>query len=142
MNPLFDRLYSWVRSELEWDHSTKLEKDTWTDPDLQAAEEELEEFLKGSGTSKSSQRKSEENYNYNGSAGPFDRNALALAQAYMELGLAPGATWEDVKTAQKQLLRTHHPDRHGGSRESVDMATKKTQRINEAFQTIKKALGK
>lgn len=157
INPLFDKLYAWIRSELDWDpdffgQTSGPRTPGRKDPDLEAAEEELEEFLRG-GKSGSESRRSgswsggswSEDWGSTQGSGPQkpqDRAAVALAQAYLELGLSPGATWEDVKEAQRSLLRRHHPDRHGPDKKAVEEATKKTQRINEAYQIIKQALGK
>lgn len=52
--------------------------------------------------------------------------------AYKTLGLAPGASKEDVKKAFKKLALQFHPDRNQGNAE----AEEKFKEINQAYQTL------
>jgi curved DNA-binding protein CbpA len=65
-----------------------------------------------------------------------------LLQAYTFLGLNPEATWEEISTAHRNLLKKHHPDRHAGHDANMKKATVQSQKIGEAFQKIKKHLGR
>ena len=48
------------------------------------------------------------------------------------LGLEFPVSKEEVKARYKVLVKRHHPDRHGGDKDSVEMLKK----INEAYETI------
>ena len=55
------------------------------------------------------------------------------------LGLAPGAPPEQVRRRYRDLVREHHPDRHiaaGVPEEMVELATRRLQKINEAYDRI------
>ena len=66
----------------------------------------------------------------------------ALVQAYTVLGLSPVASWDEVNAAHRTLLKKHHPDRHAGNEALVKQATAQAQKINEAYQAVKKHLGR
>jgi DnaJ family protein B protein 4 len=51
---------------------------------------------------------------------------------YKILEVEPTASLEDIKKSYRRLSLKHHPDRNGGSAESVQ----KFQKINEAFENI------
>lgn len=58
---------------------------------------------------------------------------------FLILGLAHGATAEEVRRRYLDLVREHHPDRHiaaGVPEEMVDLATERLQKINEAYERI------
>lgn len=59
-----------------------------------------------------------------------------LIEAYRTLGLPYGASFAEVKTAYKRLLKEHHPDRHGSSPEAQRKATETAARINDAMRAI------
>ncbi|MBO4438085.1 MAG: J domain-containing protein [Spirochaetaceae bacterium] len=59
-----------------------------------------------------------------------------LYKDFRRLGLAPGASLAVCKSAQRNLMKIHHPDRHAESRYSFYVATQITSTINEAFQRI------
>ena len=59
-----------------------------------------------------------------------------LYKDFRRLGLAPGASLAVCKSAQRNLMKLHHPDRHAESRYSFYVATQITSTINEAFQRI------
>lgn len=62
--------------------------------------------------------------------------------AYKTLGLDNTATIEEIKKAYKRLAIEHHPDKVGYLGEEVQNAAKeKFQRINEAYEKIKKDKG-
>lgn len=55
------------------------------------------------------------------------------SEDFARLGLEPGATWGDVRTAYKARARELHPDRGGSHWHMV--------RLNQAFARIKAKLG-
>jgi curved DNA-binding protein CbpA len=61
-----------------------------------------------------------------------------LRADFAELGLPFGAPAEDCKAAYKKLLKTHHPDRHAGHEGNMRKATEKSARINAAFDRIER----
>jgi DnaJ-domain-containing protein 1 len=65
-----------------------------------------------------------------------------VAAAYATLGLGPRATWDEINAAHRSLLKKHHPDRHGGNEALMAQATAQSQKINEAYQILKKHLGR
>jgi DnaJ-domain-containing protein 1 len=125
------------------------------DPDLGAAWEELEGFLRGekgrgSGqgdwSSPGGSRRWNSGEDWSGS-GAFRREEPgggrggipdSVRAAFAELGLEPGAPEEDCKGADKRLLKLHHPDRHAGHPGNMRKATEKTTRLNAAYDKIER----
>jgi DnaJ-class molecular chaperone len=120
------------------------------DPDLDAAYEELDEFL---GHSRRSARNaggrawenpgsdhgresadSDAGRKNRAAAGPPEK----LRPDFAELGLPFGASAEECKAAYKKLLKIHHPDRHAGHPGNMKKATEKSARINAAYDRIEK----
>jgi hypothetical protein len=58
-------------------------------------------------------------------------------QAYRLLGLAPGASLEDVKTAYRDLAQVWHPDRFRENARLREKAELNLQRINEAYAVLR-----
>src|SRR4051794_5288138 len=52
---------------------------------------------------------------------------------YKVLGVAPGASSEELHDAYRRLVKVHHPDRNGGSAES----TRRFQEIQQAYEAIR-----
>jgi DnaJ-domain-containing protein 1 len=118
------------------------------DPDLSAAYAELDEFLKGTarqdrGAGGTAGRNAGENKGERSGTGraggtaPGNTPPESLRPDFAELGLPPGAGEEECKAAYKRLLKLHHPDRHAGHQANLEKATKKTARINAAYDRIK-----
>ena len=102
-------------------HKSAQEKHT--DPDLDAAYEELDDFLSGGKTSEKPKGK------------PIPAE---IREDLAELGLSPDATAEECKAAYKKLLKIHHPDRHAGNPENMKKATEKTARVNAAYKRLER----
>jgi DnaJ-domain-containing protein 1 len=102
------------------------------DPDMDAAFDELNEFLSGGGTGSSGWSGGEDG-GRTGAAVPE-----SLRPDFAELGVAFGAPADKCKAAYKGLLKIHHPDRHAGHPGNFKKATEKTARINAAYDRIER----
>lgn len=58
-------------------------------------------------------------------------------QAMDTLGLSPPLTWNEVRARYKELVKKFHPDANGGD----TAAEEKLKSINQAYATLKSALG-
>ena len=73
-----------------------------------------------------------------GAAGDRGRGA---ADAYAVLGVEPGATDDELRTAHRKLVRTYHPDRlvsKGLPEEFMTLANDRLAAINAAYETVRK----
>ncbi len=73
-----------------------------------------------------------------GAAGDGGRGA---ADAYAVLGVEPGATDDELRTAHRKLVRTYHPDRlvsKGLPEEFMTLANDRLAAINAAYETVRK----
>ena len=80
-------------------------------------------------------------FGYGPGAGPAGARAEdPVAKALAELGLARGASAEDIKQAWRKLSLEHHPDRatHLGE-EFRRLAEERMRRINAAYDVLKEA---
>jgi DnaJ-domain-containing protein 1 len=113
------------------------------DPDLDAAFEELDDYLNRDHSAGGSSEKRGKSPGPEAGSGP-DRGAgktavpEALRPDFAELGLPFGASAEECKSAYKKLLKIHHPDRHAGHPGNFKKATERTARINAAWDRIEK----
>jgi DnaJ-domain-containing protein 1 len=134
---IWDRLNGVIKSYLS-DEDSRIfghkeeRRSPLNDPDIDAAFEELNEFLKGGGKGGAS-----ETGRARPSAPPEE-----LRPDFAELGLPFGASAGECKAAYKKLLKIHHPDRHAGHEGNFKKATEKTTRINAAYDRIEKWRGK
>jgi len=104
--------------------------------DYQEAWDELDEFLRrGSTSSGGEHRRRSSGMNNHGFSHRVPPESLR--RDYSDLGVGFGAPFSEVREAYRSLIRSHHPDRHTTDADSQDRATKRSQRINEAFQRIK-----
>lgn len=70
--------------------------------------------------------------------------ARSLADAYQILNIAKEATDVEVKKAYRRLLSQNHPDKlmsQGLPPEMIKLANERTQKIQRAYETIKKSRG-
>jgi DnaJ-domain-containing protein 1 len=106
------------------------------DPDLDAAFDELNDYLNRNGPKGSDTRGREErNNSARGGAKPPPEE---LRPDFAELGVPFGAAADECKAAYKRLLKIHHPDRHAGHEGNFKKATEKSARINAAWDRIEK----
>jgi hypothetical protein len=106
-----------------------------SDPDLEAAYEELEDFLGGG---KAAGGRTNPRGAAPGSNAGRGTPPESLRRDFEELGLDFGASAEACKAAYKKLLKLHHPDRHAGHEGNMRKATAKSARINAAYDRIER----
>lgn len=139
MDPIFDRLGRLIRS-FGGDFRSQ---ESSSDPLEREAEEELEEFLRtGRDAPKRPGTQGNRTFHEHRRQEAHRDLSPAVVQAYNVLGLAPSATWDQINAAHRALLKEHHPDRHSGNETLVNKATDQSQKINEAYQVLKKHLGR
>ncbi|GHV81465.1 hypothetical protein AGMMS49991_00230 [Spirochaetia bacterium] len=159
---IFDRLGDVIKSYIN-DGDTPVfsgqsQKRRSNDPDLDAAFDELNDFLGGGkGTSGGDAHGNGFGGNaWGGGNGGFGDTRTGGASGrsgagqtvpeslrgdFAELGVNFGASSDECKAAYKKLLKIHHPDRHAGHPGNMEKATKKSARINAAFDRIEKWRG-
>jgi DnaJ-domain-containing protein 1 len=145
---IFDRLGDVIKSYLNDEDERIFGRSSsgrYSDPDLEAATEELNEFLRGGAGKEDSARGSYgrgRNASGDRSSSASSAGAAAVPEIlrgdFAELGVPFGSNAETCKTAYKKLLKIHHPDRHAGHAENMRKATAKSARINAAFDRIEK----
>lgn len=67
-----------------------------------------------------------------------------IAKAYEVLGVDPGADDASIKKAYRRLISKHHPDKlisQGVPEETLRMATEHSQRIQDAWETVREVRG-
>ena len=107
------------------------------DPDLDAAYEELDDFLNRKDTGGA--RRGEYAQRDAGSAYTSVKLPPEELRSDFEcLGVPFGADTETCKDAYKKLLKIHHPDRHAGHAGNLKKATERSTRINAAWDRIEK----
>ena len=132
------------------------------DADLNAAFEELNEYLNTDTMPRSKSYNQQENtYKYNTSRNnTFNNDGQTGAQAdaqknshsaklppeslrrdFAALGVPFGASEAECKAAQKNLLKKHHPDIHSQHEGNRQKATVNAAGINAAFQRIQEWRG-
>lgn len=132
MDQIFDRFGNLLKSFLNDDDPPTSGATSFSDPDLQDAWNELEEFLSSdSGNSRTSTSRA----SFNRAAAP--ELPAELQRDYRLLKAKPGAPLADVAKSYRQLLRTHHPDRFASDPAKFAEATEKTKTLTAAFRRIK-----
>jgi len=133
---IWDRLASVIKSYIS-DESEKIfgknSANSHNDPDLNAAYEELDGFLRDRKTPSSSAEKSGNEAEKQKKARPVPEE---VRRDLAELGLTPDATAEECKETYKKLLKIHHPDRHANHDENMKKATDKSARVNAAYDRL------
>jgi len=133
------------------------------DPDIDAAYEELNDYLNGKKAGEEKKRSeyrwSDDSAGTNAGASDSERGYSSRASSqsargassnmppeelrgdFEKLGVSFGADGETCKAAYKKLMKIHHPDRHAGHEGNFKKATEKTARINAAWDRIEKWRG-
>ena len=89
-----------------------------------------EEIFKSSTNSQSKRTSTKNNFEHK------------LNNAYKRLGVKPSDPFSIIEKAYKKQLMKFHPDRFPDDKSKIQSATKLSQMISEAFETIKTARGK
>lgn len=63
----------------------------------------------------------------------------AMDEYYEILGIAPGASKDEIKKAYRQMVKVWHPDRFPNDPELQRKGTEKVKQINEAYERLKDA---
>lgn len=164
MDQIFERLERLVKAWVNTGSSASSSygragaRQTYGDPDLDAAMAELDDFLDTSKT-ESEKREAEERRaqaererrareahgaragsssstgGYSG-GGYADNTKAVVEDAYRYLGLTPYVPFPEVKAAYKKLLFKYHPDRNSSTPEALKKATETSTRINAAYQIV------
>jgi DnaJ-domain-containing protein 1 len=123
---IWDRLGNVIKSHIN-DEERVFTGRRHSDPDLNAAYEELDDYL--------NREKAWKDF---GGAEEKRKVPEELRQDFAELGLTPEAGAEQCKEAYKRLLKIHHPDRHAAHEGNAKKATEKSVRINAAYERLMK----
>jgi len=130
---IWNRLGNVIKSYIT-DESDKLfgNRSKWrSDPDLDSAYEELDDYLKGKDSRERAFGQEEAEKQKKPKPVPE-----GIKQDFAELGLTPDATAEECKDAYKKLLKIHHPDRHANHEGNMNKATDKSARVNAAYDRL------
>jgi len=106
------------------------------DPDLDAAFEELNDFLNNK--NHHYEKKRPENTNKERAHNRENLPPEDLRHDFEKLGVPFGADEETCKAAYKNLMKIHHPDRHAGHEGNFKKATERSARINASWDRIVK----
>ncbi|MDR1178813.1 MAG: J domain-containing protein [Spirochaetaceae bacterium] len=129
---ILDRLGRVLESRINDGFRRKYGNET-TDPDLEDAYSELNDYLSGRDKAKDSFDQTRRPEQKAPGQPPVPEE---LKPDFAELGVPFGADKRTCKEAYKKLLKTHHPDRaHEGN---MKKATEKTARVNAAYERIEK----
>jgi len=116
------------------------------DPDLDAAYDELDDYLNYKNTSEKKDREYKwKDTSYNDSQTDSRQTGAGknyppeeLRADFECLGVPFGADIETCRTAYKKLLKIHHPDHHAGHEGNYRKATERSAKINAAWDRIEK----
>lgn len=142
MDRLFDRLSSLIRSLVQEESTPHARRPA--DPDVAAAMDELDAFLKTGRTPEPEPqpRRGPRQEGPRATSTPHADVPEDVVKAYRSFELAPSASMEQVRLAYRKLMRVYHPDKHTGDLEKQRIATEITQRLTESFMKIREYRGK
>jgi len=133
VDQIFDRFGNLLKSFLNDDDSYSTGSTSFSDPDLQDAWDELEDFLNTDDGANS------QSAGTRAKTADFRKPELPanLQKDYRLLKTKPGAPLTEVAKSYRLLLRTHHPDRYASDPVKFAQATEKTKDLTTAFRRIK-----
>jgi DnaJ-domain-containing protein 1 len=101
----------------------------------------IEEAANPQGSAQHNNRQNASQGQRNSSGAPR-HDGMTLEEALSALGLPPNASVEDIKKQYKKLMLQYHPDRVGALDQAAQaQARDKAQRINRAYEVVKKLKG-
>ena len=135
MSQIFDRLGNLIKSAFsadpdDFDFSST---NSSMDPDMQAAWDELNDFLNEDDFDDTQSARSSNRTRTDRSSIPSD-----IADAFKTLEVPAGSTLEQVKHGYKKMAIKYHPDRFANNPEKLKNATEMMKRLNVAYSKIKK----
>jgi DnaJ-domain-containing protein 1 len=140
MDKFFDALGDILKSLLGSDSTgsfsgrgTDARRPRYTDPDMQAAWDELEDFLK---EDSDGERRTAGETNGRFRDPVAERRRESLRQDYGNLEVPFGASLETVRKSYKRLLSLYHPDKNSDDPEKLKTATEITKKLNVSYQRI------
>jgi len=133
---VFDRLGTVINSYFnDFSNETAGRLKSSGDPDLDAAYEELDDYLNHK---ERPPEKETKQYSWGSKSWGIKLPPEELRSDFDLLCVPFGADSETCKTAYKNLLKIHHPDRHAGHEGNYKKATEKSAKINAAWDRIEK----
>ncbi|AFG36694.1 J domain-containing protein [Spirochaeta africana] len=147
MADIFDRMSDFMRSI--FNNDDVFSTDGHHDPDMQAAWNELEDFLQTGETSgsrshdahsqnsRSQGRSSGQHSSRHRQTSELHSHMVELKKDYQTLEVPFLADPDTVRRSYKKLLRQYHPDRWGHDTDRMQIATQVTARLTAAHTRIK-----
>lgn len=99
-----------------------------------------QEQMRG-GSSQSGQRHYREREETRDDSASMNGAERELYEAYKTLEIDPEASDDEIKKQYRRLLKIWHSDKAGNDADLLDLMTKKTQEINNAYDIVKKVRG-
>lgn len=149
MDQIFDRLGNLLKSLFQNDEDPAK---TWEwrgktgDPDLDAAWDELNDYLRSDeesahGRRSDTRQSTAGGSRYSGASRPRSSQPSIpeeIRRDYGNLEVPVGSDMTAVRQAYHRLIRQYHPDRFANNPTKVRQATEIAQRINQSYQRIKR----
>ena len=110
------------------------------DPDVQAAWEELDEYMRTGSSGARGHSTSGGSAGAGGAHGGATsprRVDESLRKDYANLEVPFGASAEEVRASYKRLMLKYHPDKYPGDSEKQKLALEIAKKINQSFERIR-----
>jgi len=135
LDKFFDALGDMLKSLLAGDSSSSSSPRgaAYADPDMQAAWDELNEYLEEDDFQAGDRDASRGQYR-----DPFlDREREPLRQDYANLEVRFAAPFAEVRKSYKLLMQRYHPDRNADDPEKMRLANEIAKKINASYRRIR-----
>lgn len=112
------------------------------DPDVQAAWEELDEYMRTGSSGPRTRSTSGGSTRASGAQGRAQASRRvdeSLRQDYANLEVRFGADVEEVRASYKRLMLKYHPDKYPGDSEKQKLALEIAKKINQSFERIRRS---